>query len=86
MDYLNRNPYFPKNKSRLKTANLTPKQKELRYRLLRRKSAIDHRRKVLGNNPDRLLIESRMDAEVARLCLEIHKVGGIPPKWLSQLL
>lgn len=87
LDYLDRNPYYPNNKKEIATANLTKEQKELRYKLLRRKSAIDHRLKVLPvDHPDRLVLETKMEADIAELALQIAPLGGVPKRWLSQLL
>lgn len=82
LDYLKMNPYVPYiRKPRLA---LNDEDRKLRYMLLRRKSAIDQRRKKLKpDNPDRILIEARLDGKVAELMIQMMTLGGIPKKWLD---
>ena len=80
LDYLGKNPYVPY--IRKKRLELTPEQSKRRYILLRRKAAIDQRRRALENNPDRVILETVLDIKIIELMMEIAKVGGIPKKWL----
>ena len=82
LDYLKINPYVPY--IRKPKSTLTDKQRELRYKLLRRKASIDQRRRNLKSDyPDRLLEEARLNEQVSKIMVEIVKVGGIPKKWLE---
>jgi len=83
LDKLEMNPYVPYQRKK-PNLTLTPKQKEFRLKLLRRKSSIDQRRKNLKSEyPDRLLDEARLNEQVSNIMVEIAKVGGIPKKWLD---
>lgn len=82
LDYLKRNPYVPY--VRRKKLELTPEQSKQRYVILRKKAAIDQRKRNLnGNYPDKLLIEARLNQKITELMMEIAPIGGIPKKWLS---
>ncbi len=82
LDYLERNPYV--RHITKKKLVLTPKQSELRYKILKRKASIDQRlRNLDGDYPDHLLIEARLKLQITDLMLEIAVVGGIPKKWLN---
>ena len=86
LDYLQLNPYHPGSKRGPKCL-LTPENRKLRYTILRRKSALDQRRRnIKASYPDRLLIEARLDERLASLMIEISKVGGIPTKWLEAFI
>lgn len=88
LDYLKKNPYVSRmvRKHNAKLSLLTPKQKELRITLMRRKGSLDQRKKnIKVGYPDRVLIEARLDKQVAEIMVKIAKVGGIPPKWLNGL-
>lgn len=82
LDYLRMNPYIPHvRKPRM---SLTEEERKRRCMLLRRKSAIDQRKKKLKpDNPNRMLIEARIDGKIAELMIEILPIGGIPKKWLD---
>lgn len=82
LDYLDMNPYVPHiRKEKLK---LTPEQSKQRYILLRRKAAIDQRKRNLeGDFPERMLVEIMLDQKITEVMLEIALVGGIPKKWLN---
>ena len=82
LDYLKMNPYVPYvRKQRLV---LNDEDRKLRYMLLRRKSALDQRRRNLKSDyPEKVLIEARLDGKVAELMIQMITVGGIPKKWLE---
>ncbi len=85
LDYLKQNPYIPYQ--RHKETTLTKEQKSQRTQLLRRKSSIEQRRRNLKpDNPNHSLIVARMDRQIAEMMVEMTKIGGIPSKWLSQLV
>lgn len=79
LDYLNRNPYVPYIRKR-PSNNLTSGQKELRYKLLRRKASIDQRKRNLVDSP---LEAARLDEQISKLMVEIIPIGGIPKRWLE---
>ena len=82
LDYLKKNPYVAY--IRHKPTQLTTKQKIERLKILRRKTSLEQRRRNLKpTNPDHNLVVARMDRQVAELMVQIVKVGGIPPKWLT---
>lgn len=85
LDHLKMNPYVPyqrKTKSK-ELARLTARQRELRYKLLRRKASIDQRiRNLSSDYPNRALEEAHLNEQVSRIMVQIVKVGGIPKKWL----
>lgn len=82
LDYLKMNPYTPY--IRHKKSPLTDEQRKQRYLILRRKAALDQRKRNLkAEYPDRTLIEARIDIQITELMLEIVPIGGIPPKWLD---
>lgn len=82
LDYLKMNPYVPYKRDR--QLPLTERQQDIRRSILRRKASIEQRRRNLKSDyPDRILVEARMDKDIAELMVKIIKVGGIPPKWLS---
>ncbi|KKN75159.1 hypothetical protein LCGC14_0383180 [marine sediment metagenome] len=80
LDYLKLNPYTPYVRKRPDN-NLTSEQKELRYKLLRRKASIDQRKKRL--NSSHPLETARLDEQISKIMVEITKVGGIPKRWLE---
>jgi len=80
LDYLKRNPYVPY--IRKKKLKLTPAQSKQRYSILRRKAAIDQRkRKLDGTN--NVVVEALLNTKIAELMIEIAPIGGIPKKWLN---
>ena len=82
LDYLKRNPYVPY--IRKKKLELTAEQSKQRYSILRRKAAIDQRKRNLnGDFPDKELEEARLNVKITELMLEIAPIGGIPKKWLN---
>lgn len=82
LHYLERNPYVSVHKG-ARGLVLTPEQRMQRNRLLRRKGALEQRRRNLKTGlPDSLLMEARIDRQVAELMIEIAPIGGIPQKWL----
>lgn len=82
LDYLKRNPYVPY--VRKKKLELSPEQSKQRYSILRRKAAIDQRKRNLNVDlPDRELENAKLNTKIAELMLEIAPIGGIPKKWLS---
>lgn len=80
LDYLKRNPYSPY--IRKPKLELTPEQSQRRYRLLRRKAALDQRINGLKDDSHRLLAEARLMEKITIIMLEIASIGGIPRKWL----
>ena len=88
LDYLKMNPYVPRTRWSGTTRSknpLTEEQRKLRYKLLRRKASIDQRlRNMKSDYPERVLVEARLNMDIANLMLEITKVGGIPRKWLGE--
>ncbi len=84
LDYLKMNPYVPY--IRHKRPTLTKKLKAERLVLLRRKAALDQRkRNIRSDYPDRVLIDARLNKQIAELMVEIALVGGVPKKWLESL-
>ena len=83
LDYLKMNPYVPYIRSR--KLELTVEEKKQRYILLRRKCSLDQRKRNLADTPDRTLTEARLNKEIAKLMLEIVKVGGIPKRWVATI-
>ena len=80
LDYLKMNPYVPY--IRKKKLELTPAQSKQRYSVLRRKAAIDQRkRKLDGTN--NVVAEAILNTKIAELMIEIAPIGGIPKKWLN---
>lgn len=88
LDYLKMNPYVPRTRWSGTTRSknpLTEEERKLRYKLLRRKASIDQRlRNLKADYPDRVLVEAKLNMDIANLMLEIAKVGGIPRKWLGE--
>lgn len=85
LDYLKRNPYV--STTGRPTLQLSEKEKRQRYLLLRKKTYIDaRRRKLLEEDPADKVSLSQLDVEFAEICLLIAQVGGVPPKWLEQLV
>jgi len=65
---------------------LTPEQKKLRHTIMTRKASIEQRRRNLKpTSKNRLLIEARLDIQIAQLMVEIAPIGGIPKKWIEQI-
>ena len=86
MDYLKMNPFVPYQRSTKSKgiAKLNNGQRELRYKLLKRKASIDQRKRRLnGDYPDRVWEEAKLDLQISELMVEIASVGGIPKKWLE---
>lgn len=84
LDYLKMNPYVPY--IRHKKPTLTKEQKGERLTLLRKKAALDQRkRNIKSDYPDRVLIEARINKEIAILMVEVALIGGIPKRWLETL-
>lgn len=84
LDYLTMNPYIPY--TRHKKAKLTERQTKMRVVLLRRKAALDQRKKkVKSDYPDRVLIDARLNKQIAELMVKIAPIGGVPKKWLENL-
>lgn len=81
LDYLKKNPYIPY--IRKKKLELTPEQSKQRYIILRRKAAIDQRKRRLEGSPNRIAGEASLDGKIAELMVEIAPIGGIPKKWLN---
>lgn len=85
LDYLKMNPYVPAKGKQIE--GLTDKQRRERFLLLRKKAYLDQRKKKLRTEfPDDILYQLNIDAEIAQLAVKIGKVGGVPPKWLEQLI
>lgn len=85
LDYLKRNPYTPYKRGR--KAEISDDQRRQRYLLLRRKAALEQRkRKLKSDFPDRVLVEARIDAQISQIMVEIAKVGGVPKSWIRDLL
>ena len=80
LDYLKMNPYVPY--IRKKKLELTREQSKQRYSILRRKAAIDQRKRKLNGQQNRME-EARLNTKIAELILEIAPIGGIPKKWLT---
>lgn len=80
LDYLKMNPYVPY--IRKKKLELSPEQSKQRYSILKRKAAIDQRKRGLEGRPDRVAAEALLNMKIAELMIEIASVGGIPKKWL----
>ena len=84
LDYLKMNPYVPY--VRKPKAKLSEEQRKQRAALLNRKCSLEQRRRnVKSGYPDRLLVEARLDRQIAELMMEMIPVGGIPKRWLEQL-
>jgi len=82
LDYLKMNPYVPYVRKR--KLELSKEDSKYRYILLRRKAALDQRKRNLKTEfPDRVLMEARIDAKIAGIMIEIVKVGGVPKKWAN---
>jgi len=79
LDYLDRNPYVPY--IRKQKLELTPEQSKERYSILKRKAAIDQRKRKLNGSSAAAL--ALLDRKIAELMLEIAPIGGIPKKWLN---
>ena len=80
MEYLSKNPYVPY--LRHKKSVLTARQQEKRKEILRKKASLEQRRRnLVSDYPDRLLVEARLDRQIAELMVAIAKVGGIPNNW-----
>lgn len=81
LDYLSKNPYVPY--ARKKKLELGPEQSKQRYSILKRKAAIDQRKRRLEGTPNRIVGEAILDSKIAELIMEIAPIGGIPKKWLK---
>lgn len=84
LDYLSMNPYVPAKQP--KNDKLTQEQRRQRYLLLRKKAYLDQKKRRLVDEPDNGLEILTIDADIAELAVEIAQVGGIPSRWLSQIL
>ena len=84
LDYLDRNPYSAPGRGR--KAKLSPTDTRQRYLLVRRFHALEQRRRHLTTTyPDRLLIEQHIEEQILGIVMDMSKVGGVPPTWLTKL-
>jgi len=81
LDYLKMNPYVPY--IRKPKLELSKEQSKLRYNILKRKAAIDQRKRRLNGSPDNTMAMALLDTKIAELMIEIAPIGGIPKKWLT---
>ena len=81
LEYLKKNPYVPYQ--RKKKLKLTPEQSKQRYSILRRKAAIDQRKRNLDGKPNKEIVVAALNCKIAELMVEIAPLGGIPKKWLN---
>ena len=81
LDYLERNPYVPYIRKR--KLELTPEQSKQRYTILRRKAAIDQRKRSMALLPYSAITIANLNKKIAELMLEIAPIGGIPIRWLT---
>lgn len=86
LDYLERNPYSPRGNRGRPKLHLSEEDKRKRYLLLRKKAALDQRkRKLKTSYPDSALMVARIDAQIVEICMDIALVGGVPKSWVEQL-
>ncbi len=81
LDYLKKNPYVPY--LRKKKLELTLEESKQRYVILKRKSAIDQRKRKLEDMPGSAIALVILDQKITELMLEIAPIGGIPKRWLT---
>jgi len=81
LDYLKMNPYVPY--IRKPKLELTPEQSRQRYIILRRKAAIDQRKRSMEGQPGKVVTLAALNTKIAELMVEIAPIGGIPRKWLE---
>lgn len=82
LDYLRRTPFVSAGGRGRPKLKLSEEDTKTRYLLLRRKSALEQRRRKLKCvYPDRILAEARIDARIEELAKEMEEVGGVPRKW-----
>lgn len=90
LDYLKMNPYVARGEKRgpkPKLVELTTIQQKRRLWLLRKHGELLQRRKLLKTPyPDRILFETRINNQLFDLMVEIAQIGGIPEKWVTNLL
>ncbi len=86
MDYLGTHPYQAEGERGPKIT-LSQADHRKRFLLLRRKGALEQRRRnVKCQDAQRALVLARLDAAIAACMLEIAEVGGIPKRWIEQML
>lgn len=85
LDYLKMNPYTPAKEKQIK--GLTEAQRRERFLLLRKKAYLEQKkRKLDSNSPEDMLAILNIEVEITDVALKIAKVGGVPPKWIAQLI
>ena len=82
LNYLKNNPYVPYQ--RKKKMELTPEQSAQRYIILKRKAAIDQRKRNLEGRENNITAMVALDIKIADLIIEIAPLGGVPSRWLNQ--
>lgn len=86
MDYLETHPYSPRGNRGRPKIQLSEEDKRKRYLLLRRKAALEQRkRKLKTSYPDNALMIARIDTQIIEICMEITLVGGVPKGWVEKL-
>ncbi len=87
MDYLRVHPYQAEGERGPK-CKLTPEQHTKRGLILRQVGALKQRRKAVKEQEParRSLLLARIDAAIAAKMLEIAEVGGIPKRWVEEII
>ncbi len=87
LDYLRVHPYQAAG-DRGPKRTLTPEQHKRRGLILRQVGAIKQRRKNIREQDvaKRTLLLARCDAAIASKMLEIAEVGGIPKRWIEEII
>lgn len=85
LDYLMMNPYTSGSRRGPKV-ELSPEDRRKRQLLLRKYATYKSRKNKLAGDPLRILSEIRLDNQMASIILEISQVGGIPKRWITQMI
>lgn len=92
MDYLTLHPYVAvgtksSNNVRGPKCNLTDEQKVIRRKLwCKRASLIQRKKRLKTPYPDNALMLADIESKLCGVMLEIAEVGGIPKKWIEDIL
>lgn len=87
LDYLERNPYSPGENKRGPKVDLSPEDRRKRHLLLREYAVYQHRKRhLVGDVATKALSEIRLDCQIASVIMAIGKVGGVPKRWIENLV
>ena len=81
LDYLNKNPYVPKNKRIM----LSKEDARKRFLLVRKFHALVQRKdNIKSEYPDNILTEARITNQMVEIMLEMALLGGVPKSWAEK--